>query len=146
MKRVALVLTAVFALAASSPVLAADFCIHSTPVGLLVGKGFLVPPKNKCKPFNGFGNGGMAVGTGCTTADGSIFRLQFVIHRATENFTESGSCNFRLPLSCSDIDRCNCWGTAIFPDLSSVTLHQIFDYAAAPAAAGHCLVGEANVP
>jgi len=51
-----------------------DFCI--TNIETMVGKGFHVPPRGKCKPWLGYtinGEGGPNSGTGtaCTAADGS---------------------------------------------------------------------------
>jgi hypothetical protein len=56
------------------PATASDFCI--TNIETLVGKGFRLPPRGKCKPWLGYtvnGEGGpnSATGTACTAADGS---------------------------------------------------------------------------
>src|SRR5215510_1805269 len=108
MKRIVLIFTAVLALAGSASLAqAADLCVQvhlpmGTFQGHLVGKGFKVPSKNKCKPFNGFMEpghhfGAMAVGTGCTKADGSLFRLHVTTHAADSSVTRSWACNFVLP-------------------------------------------------
>jgi hypothetical protein len=66
----------------------------------LVGKGFQVPPKNKCKPFNGFTQGSFSsfvAGTGCTSADGFAFHLAFTAHNTASGDTLTGYCGFILP-------------------------------------------------
>src|SRR5262245_54054698 len=104
MKRTLFIFTAVFALFASAaPARATDLCVQvSNYAGHLVGKGFKVPPKTKCKPFNGFTEpgmlfGAMAVGTGCRTADGSLFRLHVTTLAADHAVSRAWACNFVLP-------------------------------------------------
>jgi hypothetical protein len=66
----------------------------------LVGKGFQVPPKNKCKPFNGFTQGSFSsfvAGAGCTSADGFAFHLSFTAHNTVSGDTITGYCGFILP-------------------------------------------------
>ena len=107
MKRVALILTAVFALAiAPSPALAVDLCLFDGNIfgELIIGKNFKVPLKNTCKPFNGFYHSAMIVGTGCTNHDGSLFRLHFTLHQADHDVFASAACNFVLP----GVDGGNC--------------------------------------
>jgi hypothetical protein len=88
-----------------APAHAADLCL-SIPnffgVTPLVGKGFRVPSRNRCKPFNGFtlGSSGFpsfVVGTGCTSADGFAFHLAFTAHNTTTGNPLTGSCSFILP-------------------------------------------------
>jgi hypothetical protein len=60
-----------------APAAHADYCLTdlSTPTHILVGRGFVVPVKGACKPFNGFtpvlGQNSPIVGTGCKSSDGS---------------------------------------------------------------------------
>src|SRR5262245_59427734 len=138
MKRIAIILTAVLALLAASPALAADLCINSAVLGLVVGKGFTLPSKNKCKPFVGFGFGGMAAGTGCRTADGSLFRLHYTLHKADQDVTESVACNFHIPLSMGG-------GCRVRSILDVNAGHAIIDLVDS-ATAGPCTAGQANVP
>jgi len=94
---------------------AADVCLSlSGGGGTIVGENFRIPPVNKCKPFNGFENGGlggMVTGTACTTANGGSLILQysynnyFALGFGDDNYWESGVCNLpfqtypNLPLS-----------------------------------------------
>ena len=60
--------------------MAKDFCISFTafPSSQFVGRGFTIPGKGQCKPFNGFfvpGKNTPLSGTGCTSTDGSDFSL-----------------------------------------------------------------------
>jgi hypothetical protein len=100
----------------------ADLCLNiadifGVPVSL-VGKKFKVPPKNQCKPFNGFTTGGFStfvVGTGCTSADGFAFHLAFTAHNpsAESSFlpsTVTGYCGFILP----GLGAGSCRGTEAF--------------------------------
>lgn len=98
-----LILALGFVLATVAMTRAADLCLTipnffgQTP---LVGKGFQVPPKNKCKPFNGFTRGGFSsfvVGTGCTSADGFAFHLSFTAHNTASGDSLTGYCGFILP-------------------------------------------------
>jgi hypothetical protein len=82
---------------------AADLCL-SIPnffgQAPLVGKKFRVPPKNQCKPFNGFTQGGFSsfvAGMGCTSADGFAFHLSFTAHNTASGDTLTGYCGFILP-------------------------------------------------
>jgi hypothetical protein len=101
MKRFALILTAVCAITLSTaPASATDLCLFDGNIfGLsIVGKAFTVPTiKNTCKPFNGFYNDAMIVGTGCTNHDASLFRLHFTMHQADHDYFASVACNFVLP-------------------------------------------------
>ena len=68
---------------------ASDYCIDVFDGGTytVVGKGFRVPGKNRCKPFMGFTTQGFDVtGSACTAADGS--HMQVVL---TESARGSGS-------------------------------------------------------
>ncbi len=60
---------------------AADYCV-TFPGFVIVGKGFKVPPKGNCKPWNGFsaqsGHNSPSNGTGCTSSDGSQLNLMFI--------------------------------------------------------------------
>jgi hypothetical protein len=66
-----------------------------------VGKQFSIPGKNRCKPFNGFtlalGESSLLSGTGCTSADGSTFSLQFTAQVTTFNEFRSFLCGFNRP-------------------------------------------------
>lgn len=85
---------------------AADLCLTlGGGGGTIVGKGFTIPPPNKCKPFNGFENGGLGglvTGTGCTTSNGGSFILQYSYNNyfasgfGNNNYWESGACNFQF--------------------------------------------------
>lgn len=103
---------------------AKDLCINIASIfGVsvsLVGKGFQVPPKNRCKPFTGFTPGGFStfvVGTGCTSADGFAFHLSFTAHNTSaETFflpsTITGYCGLILP----GLGAGSCRGTGTFAD------------------------------
>lgn len=86
----------------------------SVSPSVIVGENFRIPPVNKCKPFNGFENGGlggMVTGTACTTANGGSLILQYSYNNyfasgfGDNNYWESGVCNLpfqtypNLPLS-----------------------------------------------
>jgi hypothetical protein len=96
-----LALMALFALA---PAAHADYCLTNqvTPTYVLVGRGFVVPLKGACKPFNGFtpylGQNSPTIGTGCRSSDGS--HLNFTLTTSEpENggFVEIDSINLALP-------------------------------------------------
>ena len=82
-------LLALLSLAAIAPVAyAADLCITVTPNDSTkyVGKGFRVPGKGKCKPWNGvylpsFAAVSVSTGTGCTSSDGTKLRINLVTSR-----------------------------------------------------------------
>ena len=101
MKRVVLILTVACAALATavSPASATDLCIDLTNFSLVfVGKAFLVPRKNTCKPFMGFlSSGAMVAGAGCTSADGQLLRIHVTAHGADANFFHSYECDFLLP-------------------------------------------------
>jgi hypothetical protein len=104
MKRLALINLAALAFSTvAGPALGADLCVDVfVNSQRIVGKKFTVPARNTCKPFNGFlvpgfMFGSMAVGTGCTTPDGSLFRLHMTMHAADHNYFQSMACNFVLP-------------------------------------------------
>lgn len=74
---------------------AADFCIVVNPLDSTkyVGKGFKVPPKGKCKSWDGvylpsFANVSVSTGTGCTSSDGTTLRLHLVTARETVAFND----------------------------------------------------------
>jgi hypothetical protein len=78
-------------LAWSSPASGADYCISFGPSSTeqFVGKKFKVPKPGQCKPWNGFlvtsfSNVSISTGTGCTSSDGTTFRLNLATTR--ENF------------------------------------------------------------
>ena len=100
-----LILVLALVLATAAAVQARDLCLTipnffgAVP---LVGKGFRVPPRNRCKPFNGFTQGGSGIptfvaGTGCTSADGFAFHLAFTAHSTTSGNPLTGYCAFILP-------------------------------------------------
>jgi hypothetical protein len=101
-----LALGLVFATVATAQ--AKDLCINIPnffgPNAPLVGKKFRVPPKNQCKPFNGFTPSSVpffVVGTGCMSPDGFTFYLAFTGHSgqgasAVVN-TVTGACGFNAP-------------------------------------------------
>jgi hypothetical protein len=66
-----------------------------------VGKQFSIPGKNRCKAFHGFtraiGESSLLSGTGCTSADGSTFSLQFTAQVTTFNEFRSFLCGFNVP-------------------------------------------------
>jgi len=82
-------LLAFLSLAAIAPAAyAADFCITVSPNDSTkyVGKGFRVPGKGKCKPWNGvylpsFAAVSVSTGTGCTSSDGTKLRINLVTSR-----------------------------------------------------------------
>jgi hypothetical protein len=90
------------AVVAVAPAARADFCIEneSTTSQILVGKGFVVPAKGECKPFNGFtaylGHNSPIVGTGCMSPDGSQLNFSlFTTYPENNGLVEIDS----LPLS-----------------------------------------------
>jgi len=73
---------------------AADFCLVNPP---LVGKGFKIPSKGKCKPFLGFGTGVTGIWTGgaCTNSLGTLVHIGV---QSLDNFgIESVSIDLSLP-------------------------------------------------
>jgi len=58
---------------------ATDLCVVTNGALTFVGKKFTIPPKNQCKPFNGFSTDSeyFSSGMGCTSADGKFLHLQF---------------------------------------------------------------------
>jgi len=80
------------ALVWSSPARGADYCIRfaASASEQFVGKKFKVPKPGQCKPWNGFlvtdfSNVSISTGTGCTSSDGTTFRLNLSSIR--ENFS-----------------------------------------------------------
>lgn len=90
--------------ATSAPAL--DLCFEYSTGGRSVGKKFKIPPKNQCKPFNGFEDrdyGGLLTGTGCTSATGEVFLLHYSFHDNNttypqSSYFESGVCRVPLPI------------------------------------------------
>lgn len=75
-----LVASATLLTLAPSAALAKNYCISGFPNKLysLVGQGFAIPAKGKCKTWVGFNPEGAnwpTTGTGCTSSDGSNFSL-----------------------------------------------------------------------
>jgi hypothetical protein len=75
-------------LATATVAAAGDFCITVAPNDSTkyVGKGFSVPGKGKCKSWNGvylpsFAAVSVSTGSGCTSSDGTTFRLNLVTSR-----------------------------------------------------------------
>jgi len=67
---------------------AKDLCVDMSPaIGLpVVGKDFMIPAINKCKPFTGFvGANTLVSGTGCTNSGGDVFRLALTAYTAVES-------------------------------------------------------------
>jgi hypothetical protein len=101
---------------------ASDYCIDVTDGGplsayTLVGKGFRVPGKNRCKPFMGFTSQTFDVtGSACTTADGS--HMYVVL---TESARGTGATNFYhmtidlLSPGQSDADRQSGYDAYLYP-------------------------------
>ncbi len=91
---------------ASSIAGAKDYCVTIDPVhsDVLIGLGFTIPSKGKCKHWNGLGTYGGVVnahsaGTGCTSSDGSHFSLtvqSIFFESGGETFIDSVS--FALPM------------------------------------------------
>jgi hypothetical protein len=66
---------------------ARDFCLDEGG-STWVGKSFHLPRRGQCKPWNGylittFSNVSISTGTGCTSSDGTTFRLR--VSSAREN-------------------------------------------------------------
>jgi hypothetical protein len=96
-----LVLVAVFAL---TPAARADYCLtnQTTPTYVLVGRGFVVPAKGACKPFNGFtgylGQNSPTIGTGCKSSDGTRLNFTLTTSQPENNgFVEIDSITLVLP-------------------------------------------------
>ena len=96
-----LVLVAVFAL---TPAARADYCLtnQTTPTYVLVGRGFVVPAKGACKPFNGFtgylGQNSPTIGTGCRSSDGSHLNFTLITSQPENGgFVEIDSITLSLP-------------------------------------------------
>lgn len=70
---------------------AKDYCLfdQTVPDYILVGRGFTIPAKGKCKPWTGFnaqgGQNSPTAGTGCTSSDGSHLNLTL-----TTSFPQNG--------------------------------------------------------
>lgn len=86
---------------------AVDLCFeYAAGVDTIVGKGFKVPGKNKCAPFNGFQLGshaGMVTGTGCRNAQGDWLLIHYTYHDHDQTFPqgsyfETGVCRVPLPI------------------------------------------------
>jgi hypothetical protein len=84
---------------------ATDYCITFPVSGfVVVGRGFAVPAKGQCKPWNGFSaQGGInspSTGVGCTSSDGSHFNLTFITtfpQGPTATFFEEDQMSLALP-------------------------------------------------
>src|SRR5262249_25580808 len=96
---------------------------------------FKVPLRNQCKPFNGFTSDAnwFVTGTGCTSADGKFFRLQYTVNGTTGHITFSAYCGIPLPSLTG--------GTCVATVVDGET-HSVFSFTA-PAGASPCLI---NVP
>jgi hypothetical protein len=71
-------MAATLALTLTGTARASDYCLQFNAVGdyEVIGKGFRLPPKNRCKPFGGFSSyTGVLSGTACTEADGLHTRI-----------------------------------------------------------------------
>jgi hypothetical protein len=83
----------------------ADMCITTEGGGgTTVGESFTLPLPNRCKPFNGFEDGGLAGaidGVGCTDRNGGTFILHYTYHNSFEfspgtgSYFETGFCRFQ---------------------------------------------------
>jgi hypothetical protein len=77
---------------------AKDFCISANDgVATLVGKGFSLPRRNKCKPFSGFvpETTGLLAGNVCLSSDGRAAR--FNLHAANGFGIEAFDFTLSLP-------------------------------------------------
>ena len=119
-------------LATATTAEAKDLCI-SVPAGLgwttgsgtaLVGKGFRVPGRNRCKPFSGIQRDyGPAVGTGCTSTDGFTFTLHVTMHRNVGTFGGVSvfmTCGFNVPTGNG-----GCGGWVAVPEASDDELSDV---------------------
>jgi hypothetical protein len=79
MRALAKVIVAILVILVSSSGIgwAADFCLTDSAGDYLVGKGFILPTKGNCKPFNGYFSfsKGLITGTACGTSDNSTIRF-----------------------------------------------------------------------
>ena len=84
-----LVVLAFSAVVIAGPAMAKDFCLSKTGSTVyIVGKGFKLPTKGKCKPFSGvFELADLVSGNACTKSDGSgtYFNLTFSPETGVEN-------------------------------------------------------------
>jgi hypothetical protein len=116
---------------------AVDLCFSYQGGGSIVAKGFKVPRRNRCTPFNGFqvvGGGGFT-GVGCTSADGAQMILSYRLQddrRGPTGYFEAGTC--RIPVSLTPgAGVGGCSGTAIsapgtavhFVDVATIRLCNI---------------------
>lgn len=82
--------------------MAKNFCISGfpNPAWVLVGQGFVIPPKGKCKPWTGFntevGNAPSA-GVGCTSSDGANLALTVTTTSGPIGFAEIDAVSLALP-------------------------------------------------
>jgi hypothetical protein len=83
-----LVLLVAFAIAPTAS-WAADYCVTfpTVPDYVLVGRGFIIPLKGKCRTWTGFalqsGSNSPTSGTGCTSSDGSNLTLGLTTMQGT---------------------------------------------------------------
>ena len=96
------------ALLALVPTVRADYCLTSVanPTYVLVGRGFIIPGKGKCKPWVGFtaqaGFNSPTSGTACRATDGSHLGLTLTTsfpeaQGASAGFVEIDSITLALP-------------------------------------------------
>ena len=87
---------------APAAALAKNYCISGFPNTsyTLVGQGFTLPPKGKCKTWVGFnpeGGNWPTTGTGCTSSDGTSFSLTATTGAESSGFAEIDAISLALP-------------------------------------------------
>ena len=85
---------------------AADVCIKYYIPYLkfsltIVGKGFRVPSKGRCKPFFGYSMEGGVTGSACTSSDGS--KANFTLTQIVGSTGETSFFHVALPLPLGDL-------------------------------------------
>ncbi|HUY26272.1 MAG TPA: hypothetical protein VMV27_02525 [Candidatus Binataceae bacterium] len=88
-------------------VLAKNYCISGFPNAsyILVGQGFKVPAKGKCKPWTGFNTQGNfpTSGNGCTSSDGTNLSLSLTTGDEPDAFVEIDTISLALPAQTGDV-------------------------------------------
>ncbi len=82
-------------------VLAKNYCISGFPNTnyILVGQGFKIPAKGKCKAWTGFNAQGNfpTAGMGCTSSDGSNFSVTLTTGFVADSFVDIDAISLSLP-------------------------------------------------
>ena len=88
-------------LAAPVPALAADLCFRLPDSALfLVARPWRLPGPGKCKPFNGtVSSSGIAHGTVCRSADGSLLRFGVTVNRQGGIFSSPSTQQIAMGMS-----------------------------------------------